>query len=391
MVTKKVKKTALKPLKRLPIDVSVFNIMKEKNYLYIDKTEIIHDLITRGRFYFLARPRRFGKSLFLSTLQEIFEGNKKLFKDLWIGKQNRYDWPVHPVIYLNFSELDIATPSELKGSLSWQLETIAKSYGIDVKDAPSPGTKMLQLTRELSKKSSVVILIDEYDYPLINMLKNIKVASENREILKNFFSVIKSLDRYLRAIFLTGVTKFSKTSLFSGLNNLNDITTDPRAATLLGYTQKEIDSYFSGYIKRQAEHTKVSEQEIKDEIKEWYNGYRFSREDIRVYNPFSILYYFEKKELENYWFASGTPGFLIELLKNQYYELENLEDVHLSSIALGAFDIESLPLDIVLFQTGYLTINTYDRVKNKYTLTFPNQEIRESFSTYLMSNHPAHQ
>ena len=379
------KKQEIESFKKLPIDVSAFNIMIENNYLYIDKTEIIHDLITGGRFYFLSRPRRFGKSLFLSTLQEIFEGNKKLFKDLWIGKKNRYDWPIHPVIYLNFSDLTIATPEKLIDSLSWSLELIAQKYGIDLSKAPGPGSKIKQLTYELFSKNGVVILIDEYDYPLINTLKNIKIAEANREVLKNFFSVIKSLDKYLRAIYLTGVTKFSKTSIFSGLNNLNDITIDPRAAELLGYTQNEIDSYFAPYITKQAEYEDRDANAIKEEMKNWYNGYRFSRQDIRVYNPFSVLYYFEKKQLENYWFASGTPGFLIELLKNQYEDLENLEEAQLTSTSLGTFDIGSLPLISVLFQTGYLTINTYDKVKNKYTLTYPNEEVRESFKKYLLA------
>ena len=188
----------------------------------------------------------------------------------------------------------------------------------------------------------------------------------------------------MRAIYITGVTKFSKTSIFSGLNNLNDLTTDPRAATLLGYTQKEINAYFDPYIKKQAAYEDLDENEIKQEIKNWYNGYRFSREDIRVYNPFSILYYFEKKELDNYWFASGTPGFLIDLLKNQYEDLENLEEAQLTSASLGTFDIESLPLITILFQTGYLTINTYDPDKKKYTLSYPNEEVRESFKKYLL-------
>jgi hypothetical protein len=231
----------------------------------------------------------------------------------------------------------------------------------------------------------VVILIDEYDYPLINNLDDTHAAHEIRNELKNFFSAIKSLDSYLRAIFLTGVTKFSKTSIFSGLNNLNDISTDPRAATLLGYTQKEIDSYFEEYIKRQAAHEKLSMQEIKYEIKKWYNGYRFSKKDIRVYNPFSILYYFDKQELENYWFTSGTPSFLIKELKKNYQELEDLENVPVSASTLGTFDIDDLPLVTLLFQTGYLTINTYDAAINRYTLAYPNAEVRESFKKYLLA------
>ncbi len=382
---RKSKKKSLASLKKLPIDVSSFTVMRENNYLYIDKTEIIHDLITNGRFYFLARPRRFGKSLLLSTLQQIFEGNKKLFDGLWIGAKNRYDWPVHPVIYLNFSEFSIRDLTRFSTSLAWKLDTIGHSYGIDLSDAPFSELKIQKLVTTLFTKNRVVILIDEYDYPLINNLDDLKLADAIRKELKTFFSSIKGLDDHLRAIFLTGVTKFSKTSLFSGLNNLNDLSTDIRAATLLGYTQKEIDIHFAAHIKKQAAFEQVSEQEIKDEMKEWYNGYRFSDADIKVYNPFSILYYFTKHKKANYWFESGTPGFLIGLLKNQYYELENLEDAHVTASSLGAFDLESLPLVTVLFQAGYLTIKSYDRVKNKYMLTFPNQEIRESFSKYLLA------
>lgn len=379
------KKQELALPKKLPIDVSTFSIMIEKNYLYIDKTKIIYDLIEGGRFYFLSRPRRFGKSLLLSTLQEIFSGNKKLFTDLWIGKHTNYNWPIHPVIYLNFSELSIKDLAKFTTSLSWKLDSIGQEYGIDLSDAPFPELKIQKLVKTLFKKNSVVILIDEYDYPLINNLDNIKIASEIRKELKNFFSAIKSLDAYLRAIYITGVTKFSKTSIFSGLNNLNDLTTDPRAATLLGYTQSELNEYFKTPIEKLAKSLSLKTDEIKSKLKEYYNGYRFSDNEMRVYNPFSILYCLQKQKLENYWFGSGTPGFLIELLKNQYEDLENLEEAQLTSTSLGTFDIESLPLITVLFQTGYLTINTYDPAKNKYTLTYPNEEVRESFKKYLLA------
>jgi hypothetical protein len=379
------KKQEIESLQKLPIDVSAFNVMIENNYLYSDKTEIIHDLITGGRFYFLSRPRRFGKSLLLSTLQEIFIGNKKLFKDLWIGKHARYEWPTHPVIYLNFSQFSIKDPERFVTSLCWKLDSIGKEYGLDLSDAPFPELKIQKLVETLFKENNVVILIDEYDYPLINNLDSLKIASEIRKELKNFFSAIKSLDAYLRAIFITGVTKFSKTSIFSGLNNLDDVTTDPRAATLLGYTHAEVEEYFDLFIKKQSKIKKIPENEIKKDLKEWYNGYRFSDAQIRVYNPFSILYYFKKQKLENYWFASGTPGFLIELLKNQYQDLEDLDKAQLTSTSLGIFDIESLPLITVLFQMGYLTINAYDPHKNKYTLMYPNAEVRESFKKYLLA------
>ncbi len=233
-------------MKKLPIDVSTLEKLLSENYLYVDKTEMLYDLITRGRYYFLSRPRRFGKSLLISTLKEIFSGNKELLKDLWISRSD-YNWEKYPVIFLDFSNLDIDSEYELKTSLSIELSEVAEEYGIILDKYPTPGSKLKKLIRTLSKEKSVVVLIDEYDFPLINNIDNKKVCTANRKILKNFFSVLKSLDSSLKAIFITGVTKFSKTSLFSGLNNLNDITMDPRASKLLGYTHHEIDYYFSPY------------------------------------------------------------------------------------------------------------------------------------------------
>lgn len=232
-------------MKKLPIDINTFKPLIENNYLYIDKTQYIYNLITTGRYYFLSRPRRFGKSLLISTFNELFSGNKKLFKDLWIGQKSDYKWIEYPVIKLDFSDLDISSPEELKLGLSSSLDDIAKSYSIDISHKITPGLKLKTLLKTLAQKNKVVVLIDEYDFPLINSLDDLKVAKANQKILKNFFSVLKSLDAYLHFIFLTSVTKFAKMSVFSGLNNLNDITIHEKAAALLGYTKEEIDKYFT--------------------------------------------------------------------------------------------------------------------------------------------------
>ncbi len=357
--------------------------MLSKGYLYVDKTEIIHSLITRGRFYFLARPRRFGKSLLISTLKEIFLGNKELLKDLWIGKSD-YDWTPYPVIHLDFSALDMYYEAGLEKSLCVELDRRALLYSIDLSQFTTSGAKLTTLIQALALKNPVAILIDEYDSPLISNLDNFEICKANRKTLKGFFSVLKSLDESLQAIFITGVTKFSKTSLFSGLNNLNDITMDPQAAMLLGYTQAEIDTNFEPYITAFAEHSKREIDSIKQEMLTWYNGYRFSENPTKVYNPFSVLYYLEKQRKSNYWLESGTPGFLIELLKSEYFVLDDLESIYFSEKSLGTFDIERIPLISILFQTGYLTIAEAFPEHQEYRLDFPNAEVRESFKKYLL-------
>ena len=234
--------------KKIPIDVSSFRILRTQDYIYVDKTEHIYDLIKGGRFYFLSRPRRFGKSLLISTLKELFLGKKELFTGLWIEKKTDYTWTEYPVIHLDFSQLPTKSGLELEKGLNWIMEETARDYGLDLSGAPSPGLKLKSLLKQLSKTNLAVFLIDEYDYPLVNNITNIEIAKENHAVLHEFYSALKGQDDYLRAIFVTGVSKFAKTSLFSGLNNLNDISFDPRAATLLGYTKEEINENFSEQI-----------------------------------------------------------------------------------------------------------------------------------------------
>ena len=244
--------------KKIPIDVSSFRTLRTEDYIYVDKTEYIYDLITGGRFYFLSRPRRFGKSLLVSTLLELFEGKQELFKDLWIEKNSTYTWPVHPVIHLDFSNMSIKNGAELEKRLSWQMEQVAKKYGFSILGAPDLGSQLEVLFSTLSKINKVVLLIDEYDYSIVNNIGNKEIALENHLVLRSFYSAIKSLDAHIKFLLITGVTKFSKTSLFSGMNNLNDISLDKRAASLLGYTQEEIHTYFTDEIKLLAQEEQLS-------------------------------------------------------------------------------------------------------------------------------------
>jgi hypothetical protein len=287
-------------MKKLPVDVSTFEIMISKGYVYVDKTEYIYNLITQGRYYFLSRPRRFGKSLLISTLKELFLARRHLFEGLWIDKHSDYDWQEYPVIHLDFSVIGHDTPEELKLGLLWSLNRIAERNGIQIQQAPSPGLQLQALVEKLAEKNKVVILIDEYDKPLLDHLKDIPMAEAQRDVLRSFYETIKGLDAYLHAIFITGVSKFSKTSIFSGINNLNDISWDSESAQLLGYTSHEVVHYLSEYIEIIANRDQLTIGQINDIMKAWYNGYRFSEKDVRVYNPFSILYFLKKKKLANY-------------------------------------------------------------------------------------------
>ena len=259
-------------------------------------------------------------------------------------------------------------------------------------EAPTPGLKLEALIARLAQKNPVVMLIDEYDYALINNATNQTIAKENHTVLHAFYSALKGLDGCLKAIYITGVTKYARTSLFSGLNNLNDLSFDPRAASLLGYSKEEIQTYFYDSLKQLAERENVSQEELLERMKAWYDGYRFSKDPHQyVYNPFSVLYCLQKQEFSNYWFESGTPTFLVELLKKHPAELEDIKEIKLSSSTLGPFDIGELPLIPILFQAGYLTISDHCQIKEGvhsielYTLKYPNLEVAESFKKYLLA------
>lgn len=369
----------------LPTGESSFRIVCEEECLYIDKTKYIYGLIKSFRYVFLARPRRFGKSLLVSTLKEIFLGNKELFTNLWIGKESDYEWPEHPVIHIDFNSIYKSGPQILEMSLCRFLDKVARLYKIDLSLVPHSGEKLIELIETLSgRHGKVVLLIDEYDAAILDMLPNKELAEANRAILRGFYGVIKTLGQHLRFLLVTGVSKCTKVSLFSDFNNLSDISFDSQMAALLGYTKEEIKSYFLPYVDEVALYRGLSRDEVLTEMREWYNGYRFSDAEIRVYNPWSILRYLSSKRRANYWFASGTPTFLVALLKaNSHYALSDLENISASEEDLDAFEIGYVSPVALLYQSGYLTIMGYDKVTGRYQLGYPNKEVESSWVNYF--------
>ena len=369
-------------MKNLPIGIQSIKKIRAKDCIYVDKTQFALDLIKNGTHYFLSRPRRFGKSVFVSTLAEIFKGNKALFEGCHIAASN-YDWKPYPVLYLDFGRITNKTPEKLEIHLHELITKISKKQGIEAKGT-SLEFRLEVLVEALASKERVVVLIDEYDKPLIDHLHNQEVAEGNRRLLQSFFGALKSLDEYIEFTFITGVSKFSKVSLFSGANHLNDISMDAQYAAMMGYTQEELVQYFGQYVqaivqKKNQQGKPSTKEEVLAEIKDWYNGYRFSEEEIYVYNPLSTLSYFRKKKAESYWFATATPTFLVEELKKRPQEITSLSQMLATQKDLSDISkITRITLPALLFQTGYLTIEDYDVKLKAYQLDFPNKEVREA-------------
>ena len=362
-------------MKKLPIGIAVFRDIREENYIYIDKTKYAYELITNYKYTFLSRPRRFGKSLFLDTLQEIFEGNRELFKGLYI--YNKWDWnKKYPVIKISFSG-DLRSPEGLKKNILKVLRDNQERLDINCNNIKEYDICFADLIKKSYEKynKKVAILIDEYDKAILDNLDQIEIAYENREILKSFYTIMKDNERYIEFVFLTGVSKFSKASIFSGLNNLRDISLLPKFGEICGYTQKNIENEFLPYLK-----------DIDlEELKKWYNGYNFLGD--RVYNPFDILLFIDSNyEFKNYWFNTGTPSFLVKLFKQGRYNLAEFEELLVENSLLNSFDIDRLSFETVMFQSGYLTIKEKikKRQKIRYTLTYPNFETKMSFNDYLL-------
>jgi hypothetical protein len=373
-------------LKPLPVGIQTFENIIRGGFTYIDKTKCIYELVKNKQgVFFLSRPRRFGKSLTISTLDAIFSNKRDLFKDLWIDSSD-YEWQQYPIIRIDFGNIARSSAKELKSDLILILNTRAKEEGFTLPEA-SLGASFASLIENLVKKykKQVVVLVDEYDKAILDNIANTKVAKECRDILREFYTVLKSQDANIRFILLTGVSKFSKVSIFSGLNNLSDISMDAKYADLCGYTQEELEYYFKDYIEANGFSDCHSAEELKQEIKNWYNGYRFSpKSEIKVYNPFSTLLLFEKKEFKNHWFATGTPKFLIDIIDEQkYIEVENFENMLTKASDLEKFDFDSFHIPSILFQTGYLTIKDAD--KDLLKLAYPNKEVNDSFSDELLT------
>lgn len=366
-------------LQKLPVGIQTFSKIIDENYLYVDKTALIYRLLRSGGYFFLSRPRRSGKSLTLSTIASIYRGERALFAGLWIEEQ--WDWnAVHPVIHLSFSGIGYRTQGLAK-AIEAELRLVGGQLGISFEEI-GIDRMFAELLRKLSAMAKVVLLIDEYDKPIIDYLDDPEQAITNRDILKTFYSVIKDADPYLEFLLITGVSKFSKVSIFSDLNNLDDITLDRDFAALTGYTQAELEHAFAPYMPEAEKQLRLTHQELLDQLRYWYNGYSWDGVTY-VYNPFSILCFFRKADFRNFWFETGTPTFLLKLLREQW--LYKLNDLTVSERTLTSYDIQELQAIPILFQTGYLTIKAKDRL-GQYTLDYPNAEVKESMLEYLISD-----
>ena len=368
--------------KKLPIGIQEFPDFHSENYLYVDKTESIYNLLTTGKNYFLSRPRRFGKSLLLSTLKAIFQGKKELFEGLWI--ENKWDWTkTAPVIHLSFTSTDYQYHS-LEEGISLDLHRIAKEHGITLSSAGFKEQFKELLSSVYQQQGRVALLIDEYDKPIIDYLEYEKLpqAKIHQTVMKSFYSVLKDAAPYLHFIFITGVSKFSQVSIFSDLNHLNDLTLHANYTTLTGYTQEELEFYFDDYLQAASERLKISRADLRERMREWYNG--FSWDGInKVYNPFGTLQFLEQHNFRNFWATTGTPTFLLEeMKKHQKFDFENTVT---SSDLLSKYDLDNLDLTALLFQTGYLTIKDYDYLNDAIRLDYPNREVRTSFYGFLLN------
>ena len=374
--------------KKLPIGIQSFEKLINEGAVYVDKTKYIYELLKLGfGAYFLSRPRRFGKSLLVSTLEAIFKNKRELFKGLWLDS-SEYAWKEFPVIKFDMSTVAQKTDLELIVGLKDAVKDNAKNEQIVLEESDSPSRMFQSLIHALVKKygEKVVVLIDEYDDPIIKHVTRPEMAARNREVLHDFYKIMKAEDANLRFVFLTGISKFVKTSIFSGLNNLENISLLPEYSPLLGYTQDELESYFKEYISDFAETQSLTVSAALGEIKLWYNGYRFSESEIKVYNPFSSLLFFKHKKFTNYWFETGTPTYLVDLIKKKSPEIKDFEDgIRVLQRSFESYEIESLPIIPLLYDTGYLTIKDCSHsMMQDYILAYPNLEVKNSMLDSLL-------
>lgn len=371
-------------LQKLPLGQQSFKLLRKDNCLYIDKTKHIYDLIDTGNAYFLARPRRFGKSLLCSTIKHLFRGDRELFKGLWID-QSDWQWDKYPVIHISMAQLQHTSVDQLTTSVTRAFLLIAHEYGVTI-DPGVPGQMFNDLILALAPIGKVVIIIDEYDKPMINQLHDLTELEKFRLFFKQFYGSLKDLGEHLRFLFITGVSQFSLVSIFSDLNHLDQISLTEQAATICGYTQQELETACKPYFERAEQLLGIPYQELLATTKAWYNGYCFAKPSPRVervYNPFSILKFCKHADFENYWFATGTPSFVLPLLNNYEFAITDFEKVTATSGRLTALNPAEPNLTTLLYQTGYLTIQSYDRDSEMFTLGFPNHEVARSCSEQL--------
>ncbi len=362
----------------LPIGIQDYRKLREGNHVYVDKTQHIFRMIEQGGYHFLSRPRRFGKSLLVSTLAELFSGSRELFKGLWIEAHWRWEEP-YPIVRLAFNDATYQKIG-LEAFLTQELQQQAQLHGIRLTKTGSQSLLKELIELLAAKKGPVVLLVDEYDKPIIDYLDDVPQAEAHRNMMKHLYSVLKPLDAHLRFVLLTGVSKFSRVSIFSELNNLIDLTTHHKFADLLGYTQQELEHTFEKYIEGVAP-AHGGREALLTKIATWYNGYSWNGQ-VRVYNPFSILLFFSEGQFKNFWFVTGTASFLVKLLdRHRIYDLEAME---LDEAVTNNFELSNLSPYTLLFQTGYITIKSIDEY-GLYTMGYPNREVRESLLKYLLA------
>ena len=373
--------------KLYPVGVQNFEKVILGGYEYVDKTALIYELFNTGSYYFLSRPRRFGKSLLLSTLEAYAQGKKELFKGLALEKLER-DWTVYPVLHMDLNTEKYDTKASLENKLELTLKQWEGEYGYNP-DEYSVATRFEGVIRRACEQTGrrVVILIDEYDKPMLQAIGNEALQNEYRNTLKAFYGALKSMDGCIRFALLTGVTKFGKVSVFSDLNNLMDISMDDRYVEICGISEKEIHAYFEEDIHALATATGLAYEETCAELKANYDGYHFTENAVGMYNPFSLLNTFAKKKFGSYWFETGTPTYLVELLKLHHYPIEDLEHIVTSQPVLDSIDTASTDPIPVIYQSGYLTIKGYNKMFENYTLGFPNREVEQGFFKFLLPNY----
>lgn len=382
--------------RKLPIGIQDFVKIRQDGFFYVDKTARIHELITgSGTVIFLSRPRRFGKSLLCSTLAAIFEGRRELFqatsdREALAIDSLDWEWKKHPVIRIDLSPGDYTQGiDELFVTLDRAIESCARKYQVPFEGRTS-GDRFARLIENLYNKlkEKVVVIIDEYDNPLLSTIDNTGLCMAMRNILKGFYTVLKSSDEYLKFVFLTGVTKFSKMSIFSGLNNLSDISLDSRYAEICGITQEELEWDFNPEIEDIVQIKGGNRKDYLDKLRRYYNGYRFSTKNMTVYNPFGLLNHFDQGgEYLPYWFETGTPTFLIKLIEEQHIDILELSNKRIWYEDFQKYDVDNMGAVPVLCQTGYLTISGYDEQQSCFTLDYPNEEVRVSFARSLVEKY----
>lgn len=370
-------KEELERMQAFPIGVQDFMQLRQDNLLYVDKTARLLELIKNGRRYFLSRPRRFGKSLTLSTLDAMFSGRKELFIDLaaeqWVNEKSENP---SPVLRFDMSTIATTTSEDIKLSLQEMIYRIAEDFNLNIRSQTLGGI-LIDLIRQLQKQQGqVVILIDEYDKPILDNLLDFKNANDMREVLRSFYTVLKSCDEYLRFVFITGISKFSKMGVFSAMNNLEDISMDKRFGDIAGYTQSELEYYFADWLNATANVMNISRDELLVRLKDYYDGFSFDGQ-TRLYNPFSILQCLNKGELRNYWYTSGSPTFIVKYMKeHQISDPEEYRHIEVSSDFADTHEIEYATPESFLYQSGYLTIEKSEG--DTLTLDYPNEEVRKS-------------